>query len=181
MYKSFQAAIYNGVGIALIRKAASTSIKRSIEQVVKVCPMSDKGTQPEVPVYAFIRDPRERFYSAMRYLPGKHHTYPVERTYHEQVDAVLHGIDDDHWLPQSTILEGINDLTCFPFYMLPMVWSELFQAENGFPDLLYLNRSDPFSRQRIRHTIDHGYRKKELREFYSQDYKLWGKMVEHNG
>lgn len=170
MYEQFQAAIYNGVGIALIRRAASTSIKRSIEQVVKVCPMSDKGVQPGVPVIAFIRDPLERFYSGAKGLPDRYCKYPHDRTFHEHVDHVLSGADDPHWTPQAEILEGIKDLTYHPFEKISEAWQS-YQLSHDFPSLLHEHKSEEVKNRKI-HDIDYQYRRGELKIFYAADYEM---------
>lgn len=155
MYHAFRYIIHNGIGIAIIRKAASVSMENT-----KGEPGAPK--KPKIPVVAFIRDPIERLQSGWQFFTNGDKDYSKwnwarGRTYEDHVDLVLGGLKDEHWDSQAEILAGIDDLTCYKFEDLETKWEEL-----GFPSLPHYN----ISNQNIEHL---NYRDVELKEFYKED------------
>tara|TARA_R110000823_G_scaffold265406_1_gene385357 strand:- start:178 stop:651 length:474 start_codon:yes stop_codon:yes gene_type:complete len=104
-------------------------------------------------VVGIVRDPIDRFESCYNFFQyGNQGNFP-ERKYksiNEFTDAVLSGVEDDHWKPQSKLL-----LKC-----------------DRYADLETLNITRHQNAVDHKETID--YRLEELKAFYAGDYKLRG-------
>lgn len=153
IHEDFEYVRYNDIGIALIRRAASTSIKRTIN--------TPGLHKPDVPIICFIRDPIDRVHSGFKYLPGKIHKFREYLTYEEHIDRILTGEPERHWTPQAEILKGVENLTIYRFEDLKKIWEEL-----ELPELQTHNVSPNVE------IPDKTYRLNELMAFYAEDYKL---------
>lgn len=154
MYHDFEYVRHGDLGIALIRRAASTTINRTI-------PNTRLTDLPDVPLIAFVRDPIDRLHSGFKALPGSIPDFPEYMTYTEHVDRVLAGSKERHWDPQAEVLSGIDNLTLYRFEDLEEVWVNL-----GLPELKPHNMSPNDS------ILDKDYRLDDLMEFYRCDYRL---------
>jgi len=161
----FQCYEYEGKGIAIIPRNASSAIRETLRQVGIIHPI---GTCPDIPIYGFIRDPMERHISGAVYLPGRHAQAPMEENYKQYVDKILAGEEEKHWIPQTKILEGIPNLTLYPYELLNYHWT----TELKFPQVKVLNTGPyEFKLQRY-HRIDTRYRISDLLEYWKEDYNI---------
>jgi len=108
-------------------------------------------------VVGVVRDPLDRFESAYNFFQyGQQGKFPTGgyTDIKEFTDAVLNGVSDDHWLPQSGLLKECNryaDLESMP----------ITRREN-----------------KVQHIEKVTYRLDELKAFYSGDYKIRGALWE---
>lgn len=145
-----------GLIIATSPKCASTSIGNefhvrglqhiSLEAVIELRKSFWK-------VIGVVRDPIDRFDSAYNFFQyGQCGNFPIGKykNIKEFTDAVLSGVEDDHWKPQSDYLKECDrfvDLESFP----------LGRKENS-----------------VKHQEKSIYRSGELKDFYANDYKIRG-------
>ena len=155
MYSDLEYLEYEGKGLILIRRAASITMKRTLNDTPHL------HIKPRLPTYIFIRDPVDRIHSGFKFLPGCIPKCPLGMTYKEYVDQVLSGEPERHWVPQTDLVEGVENLTMYRFEDLETVWPTL-----GFPALKPHNISPDVE------IPDWDYRIKELMEFYAEDYEL---------
>ena len=145
-----------GVIIATSPKTASTAINNCFK-TVNIKSLSYQAVielkKSNWKVIGVVRDPVDRFESAYNFFKyGQCGNFPVGNFENIQdfTDAVLNGVKDEHWLPQSDLLnvcDSYVDLENIP----------LKRKENS-----------------VAHTEVANYRLDELKNFYAKDYKIRG-------
>ncbi len=145
-----------GLIIAASPKCASTSISNEFHVPgLKSLDIKTVAGLREVfwEVVGVVRNPIDRFESAYNFFKyGQCGNFPTGKyqNINEFTDAVLSGIPNEHWTPQSDLLlecDRFVDLESFP----------LSRRENG-----------------VIHKEKATYRLKDLKEFYANDYKIRG-------
>ena len=149
---------YHSLGtiLATTPKCASTSIVNEfrLDNVKELRKDTvDKLQESKWKVVGIVRDPLDRFESAYNFFKyGQCGKFPTGNygSIKEFTNAVLAGVKDEHWIPQSSLLTG-----CDTYADLETL--QLQTRENT-----------------LKHTELVTYRLDELKAFYESDYNIRG-------